>query len=155
MSARDARRDSDRVGDAATRTELRLHDSRTVRVTLLAVGTSSLVIGVVGIFVPVLPTTPFVLLAAGCYARGSERFHRWLTGSRLFGPTIREWELHHSIRYRTKLYAIAMMAASLGASIVFFVEPPWLKAALAAFGVALAVWMYRIPSRDAPDRRAR
>jgi len=149
VSARDS------GGGAEVRTELRLHDSRTVRMTLLAVGTSSLVIGVVGIFVPVLPTTPFVLLAAGCYARASERFHGWLLGSRLFGPTIREWELHRSIRHRTKLYAIAMMAASLGASIVFFVEPVWLKAALAAFGLVLAAWMYRIPSRDAPRRSAR
>jgi uncharacterized membrane protein YbaN (DUF454 family) len=130
----------------------RLHASRTVRVALVAVGTSSLALGVIGIFVPVLPTTPFVLLAAGCYARASTRFHRWLTRNRVFGPMIREWQRHHSIRYRTKLFAIAMMASTLAVSIVFFVELLWLKGLLAAFGLVLAVWMYRIPSRDAPGR---
>ncbi len=55
---------------------------------------------------------------------------------------------HRSIPYRTKLFAIALMAASLSVSIVFFVHPAWLQAALAVFGVGLAVWLYRIPSRD-------
>ena len=136
--------DDARVGDAG----LRLHASRTVRVALVAVGTSSLALGIIGIFVPVLPTTPFVLLAAGCYARASTRFHRWLTRSRVFGPMIREWQRHRSIRYRTKLFAIAMMASTLAVSIVFFVEPLWLKAGLAVFGVALGAWMYRLPSRN-------
>ena len=60
---------------------------------------------------------------------------------------IHEWHAHRSIRYRTKITAIVMMGVTLGASIVFFVDPPWLKAALAAFGVGLAAWMYRLPSR--------
>ena len=146
----DARETNDdaRVGDDG----LRLHASRTVRVALVAVGTSSLALGVIGIFVPVLPTTPFVLLAAGCYARASTRFHRWLTRSRVFGPMIREWQLHRSIRYRTKLFAIAMMASTLAVSIVFFGAPGGLMGLGAAFGLGLAACMNRIPSRDAPGR---
>jgi uncharacterized membrane protein YbaN (DUF454 family) len=61
-----------------------------------------------------------------------------------------EWREHRSIPYGSKLFAIAMMAATLGASIVFFVRPGWLQAALAVFGVLLAAWLYRIPSRDRP-----
>jgi len=141
--------------DAATPDTLaRPQVSRAVRVALVTAGTSSLALGVIGIFVPVLPTTPFVLLAAGCYARASTRLHDRLLRSRTFGPMIREWQCHHSIRYRTKLVAIATMAVSLGISTVFFVEPAWLKAALALLGVTLAVWMYRIPSRDGPGRPA-
>ena len=140
--------------DSDTEPAVRLHASLTLRVLLVAAGTLSLLLGVIGIFTPVLPTTPFVLLAAACYARASTRFYRWLTGNRTFGPMIREWHRHRSIAYRTKLFAIASMAASLGVSIAFFVEPLWLKAALAAFGAALAAWMYRIPSRDAPRRSA-
>ncbi len=99
---------------------------------------------------PVLPTTPFLLLAAACFARSSPRFHAWLLRHRTFGPIVSEWERHRAIPWRTKLWAIALMSATLTASIVFFVKPPWLKAALAVLGVALAVWLYRRPSRDHP-----
>jgi uncharacterized membrane protein YbaN (DUF454 family) len=139
---------------AGTETEIRPHASLALRALLVAVGTLSLLLGVVGAFTPVLPTTPFVLLAAACYARASTRLSGRLAASRTFGPMIREWRRHRSIPYRTKLFAIASMALSLGVSIAFFVEPPWLKAALAAFGAGLAAWMYRIPSRDAPARSA-
>jgi uncharacterized membrane protein YbaN (DUF454 family) len=107
----------------------------------------SLGLGIAGAFLPVLPTTPLVLLAAACFARSYRPFHEWLIAHRLFGPMVREWHEHRSIPYRVKLTAITMMAVSLGASIVFFVEPAWLKATLAAFGVALGAWMYRLPSR--------
>ena len=110
----------------------------------------SLGLGVLGIFLPLLPTTPFVLLAAACYARGSERFHQWLLANRTFGPMVYEWERHRSLPYRTKVTAIVLMSLTMGISIVFFVRPPWLKIVLALFGIGLAIWMYRIPSRDRP-----
>jgi len=65
---------------------------------------------------------------------------------------VREWRLHRAIPYRTKIWAIALMSLTLAASIVFFVKPLWLKGALALLGVALAVWLYRVPSRDRPGR---
>ena len=123
------------------------HGSPVVRAIFFVAGAAALALGIAGIFLPVLPTTPLVLLAAACFARSYRPFHEWLVGHRLFGPMVREWHEHRSIPYRTKLFAIGMMAVTLGASIVFFVEPPWLKAALAAFGVALGAWMYRLPSR--------
>jgi hypothetical protein len=119
-----------------------------VRALYAAAGFVFLALGVLGVFLPLLPTTPFVLLAAACFIRSSRRLHAWLLGTRLFGPLIHEWEQHHSIPYRTKIYAIVLMTATFTASIVFFVRPPWLKAVLAVVCVALAIWMYRIPSRD-------
>ena len=130
-----------------------MHGSRVVRALFLALGTFFVGLGIAGAVLPVLPTTPFLLLAAACYARGSVRFYNWLLNHRMFGPTIVEWRRHRSIPWRTKLVAIAMMAVTLGISIVFFVPGAWLKGALAAFGVLLAAWMYRIPSRDRPRRR--
>jgi uncharacterized membrane protein YbaN (DUF454 family) len=124
------------------------HGSPVVRALFFAAGVVALVLGVVGAFLPVLPTTPFILLAATCFARSYRPFHEWLLGHRLFGPIIDEWHRHRSIPYRTKLLAIATMAVGLGTSIVFFVQPPWLQLALAVGGVGLAVWLYRIPSRD-------
>jgi uncharacterized membrane protein YbaN (DUF454 family) len=126
--------------------------SRLVRAVFLVLGTLFVVLGVIGLVVPVLPTTPFLLLAAACYARGSQRCYDWLLANPTFGPLIREWREHRSIPWRTKITAIALMSATLAASIVFFVEPGWLKAVLATMGVALAMWLASIPSRDRPRR---
>ena len=127
-----------------------LHSSRLVRGLLLAGGGLCIILGAAGLVLPVLPTTPFMLLAAFCFARASPALHRRLVESRHFGPTIGEWQRHRSIPWRTKLLAIALMVASLGISIVFFVRPPVLQILLAGLGVALALWLYRTPSRDRP-----
>ena len=131
-------------------THVHKHHSSTVRVALVLLGSAFVALGVAGIFLPVLPTTPFLLVAAACYARASRRFYNALLNNRWFGPAVLEWQQHRSIRYRTKLISIAMMAVTLSISIVFFVRDPRLQAALAVFGLALAVYMYRIPSRDRP-----
>ncbi len=133
----------------------RLHASPVVRTLLLACGFLAVGLGVAGIFLPVLPTTPFMLLAAACFARSSPRFHRWLLAHRAFGPIVGEWERHRAIPWRAKLWAIGLMSATLAASIVFFVKNPWAQGGLAVMGVALAVWLYRIPSRDRPARGRR
>lgn len=134
--------------------ETAVHPSRAVRVALVLAGTGFVGLGILGAFLPVLPTTPFMLLAAACYARASTRFYNGLLNNRAFGPTIREWRRYRSIPYRTKWTAIGLMAVTLTASIVFAVKDPWLRAALAAFGLLLAVWMARIPSRDRPAGRS-
>jgi uncharacterized membrane protein YbaN (DUF454 family) len=119
-----------------------------VRAVFFVAGVVSLALAVAGVVLPVLPTTPLVLLAAACFARSYRPFHEWLIAHRLFGPMVREWHEHRSIPVRVKLTAISMMVLGLGASIVFFIETPWLKALLAAFGIGLGAWMYRLPSRD-------
>jgi uncharacterized membrane protein YbaN (DUF454 family) len=121
-----------------------------MRGLFLAAGTVALLLGLIGIFLPLLPTTPFVLLAAACYARGSRRFYDWLLAQRTFGPIVHEWQQHRSIPYRTKITAIVLMSLMLATSIVFFVKPVWLKAILAVAGAGLAIWLYRVPSRDRP-----
>lgn len=126
------------------------HANPGVRVAYLVLGCLCVALGVAGAFLPVLPTTPFMLLAAACFARASTRFYNWLLNTRAFGPAILEWRQHHSIPYRIKLIAIAMMAVTLTASILVAVKPGWLQALLAVMGIVLAAWMYRIPSRDAP-----
>ena len=130
---------------------VRKHPSPSVRAALVVAGSGFVVVGLAGIFLPVLPTTPFLLLAAACYARASRRFYNALLNSRLFGPAILEWHKHRAIAWRTKLTAIALMSLTLATSIVFFVEDTWLRVALALFGLILAAWLYRVPSRDAPE----
>ncbi len=132
--------------------ELNVHASPLVRHALIALGTVCVALGVIGALLPVMPSTVFFLAAAACYARASERFYRWLVTHPQIGPTVREWQRHRSIPWRTKLYAIVLMSLTLGSSIVFFVRPLWLQLSLTVFGVGLAIYLYRIPSRDRPAR---
>jgi uncharacterized membrane protein YbaN (DUF454 family) len=88
-------------------------------------GLLCLVLGGIGVVVPLLPTTPFVLLAAACFAKSSPRMHRWLLNSELFGPMLRDWEANRCISYKVKWLALFMMAVVGGISIWFFVPAGW------------------------------
>ena len=75
-------------------------------------GVLSFVVGAVGVFVPLLPTVPFMLLAAFCFARGSDRFHRWLVAHPRFGPAIRDWRAHGAVSRRGKRAAVLAIVAT-------------------------------------------
>ena len=79
-------------------------------------------LAIIGIPLPVLPTTPFVLLSAWFFARSSDKWHAWLLGSELFGPIIRNWENRRCISLRTKIVAIASMAVVGSLSVFFGIE---------------------------------
>jgi hypothetical protein len=148
MAGDDATVRSDEGGRPGAGARVREHRSPLVRGMLVGAGVVCVALGVLGIFLPLLPTTPFMLLAAACFARSSRRFHDWLLANRTFGPLVREWEQHRSIPRRTKLTAIVLMSLTLAASIVLVVEARWLQGLLAAGGAILALWLYRVPSRD-------
>ena len=92
--------------------------SRAVRHLWTLGGLVSFGFGAVGVFVPLLPTVPFMLLAAFCFARGSERFHRWLLAHPRFGPPIRDWRAHGAISRRGKRAAVLAIAATFGLSLL-------------------------------------
>jgi hypothetical protein len=119
--------------------------SRPVRAILVLVGTIALGLGVVGILVPVLPTTPFLLLAAACYARASTRLYVWLLGRPSFGPIIAEWRRSRSLPPGVKTRALVLVVLTFSVSIVM-VDAPLLRVGLAAVGLVLALFLYRIPS---------
>lgn len=103
-------------------------------------GAFFLLLGAVGVILPLLPTTPFVLLAAGCFARSSPRLHRWLLASALFGPVLRDWENKHCVACRVKRFAIGMMVLVGGSSVYLFVPRGWpLLLALGLIGAGCAV----------------
>ncbi len=79
-------------------------------------------VAVLGVFLPLLPTTPFVLLAAACFARSSKKWHRWMLENDTFGPMIRNWEECRCISTRVKLIAILSMILVGGFSVVFGVQ---------------------------------
>ncbi|PXW96670.1 hypothetical protein C7444_106192 [Sphaerotilus hippei] len=120
-----------------------------VRGGWLVLGGVSLVLGFVGLFLPLLPTTPFVLLAAACFSRGSERCERWLLEHPRFGPSIRDWREHRALPLRAKQLAIVMMAVSCVAAALVMTRLRWLPA-LVCLGVAC--WLWRLPTREAIRR---
>lgn len=132
--------------------EVRKHRFLWVRLAFAALGILSLVTGIIGIFVPILPTTPFLLLSTACFARSSHRFYNWLMNHPTFGPMIVEWRSYRSIPWRIKLYAIGTMVLTFGSSILLFIHDGWLQLALTFFGLTMASWLYLIPSRDRPGR---
>ncbi|MBS0496175.1 MAG: YbaN family protein [Proteobacteria bacterium] len=124
-----------------------LHDSPLVRVMYLGAGFLALFLAVLGAVLPVLPTTPFILLAAACFARGSEHFHRKLLENRIAGPIIREWTLYRSIPQRIKRWVYFLMTLSFGSSI-WIVPELWQKVMLVVIGSILAGYVWRIPVRE-------
>ena len=131
----------------ALREEVQESRSPLVKGLLVAVGTMSVGLGVLGILLPVLPTTPFLLLAAACYAHSSERFYVGLLTNRYFGGYIRDWREKRGLTLATKLWIIFVLAATMGASAVFFVPLVSVKILLGVVGTGVSIYVLRLPTK--------
>ena len=123
---------------------------RSVRYALLAIGWLSVLLGVIGIFVPVLPTTPFLLLAAACFVRSSRRFYLWLVNHKHLGPWIRDYLEGNGIPLKGKVYAIGLMWLSIGLS-CYLVPMFWARAFMLTSAVLVTLYILRqktLPARD-------
>ncbi len=125
------------------------HASPLVRLACVGLGFLVLALGLIGIAVPLLPTTPFLLLPAACFARGSVRFHDWILASRA-GPLIRDWQAHGTIPRRARRLGIGLLFLSCGGSILLL-ETAWHWVLLAAIGSGLAFFLWRLPVRESPE----
>jgi len=116
---------------------------------LIAAGTISTVIGILGIIIPILPTTPFLLLAAACYIRSSERFYRWLINNRLLGTYIRNYIEGRGMPLRIKVVTISLLWITIGTSICIATQSLGLRIVLmlVAIGVTLHIIFIR-PKRE-------
>lgn len=104
----------------------------------------SLVLAIIGAILPIMPTVPFVLLAAYASARGSCRLHGYLTQHRHFGPLIHNWEIHRAISRRAKRLATGMM--TLAGILVFLTAPiPWVPYVVCLIMATVAAWLWRRP----------
>jgi uncharacterized membrane protein YbaN (DUF454 family) len=112
-----------------------------IRIVLVVVGLVSLALGAIGIFLPLLPTVPFLLLSAICFANASERLHGWLLSHRVFGPPIQNWNERGAISRRAKWIASISIVASFALAILFGFGPLVLGIqGLSLIGVAIFVW---------------
>ncbi len=112
-------------------------------------GCLALGLGIIGVVTPVLPTTPFVLLAAWCFAKGCPALERWLDRHPRFGPLIRDWRAHRAVPRRAKYCAYGGMLLSLGLLVAGGAQPLVIAGAALGMG-AVALFMLRLPDR-APD----
>ena len=126
--------------------EVRPVGTRGGRAVFLVLGHLCVALGVIGVFLPVMPTTVFLLGAAACYARASAGFYNRLLNNRVFGPIIADWRHYRAMSLRAKTLAIGFVWVGIGASMVV-VEALWLR--LVLFGVAVAVtgFLLRIRTR--------
>lgn len=117
-----------------------------VRQALLALGWGCVALGIAGIFLPVLPTTVFLLIAAWAFSRSSHRFHRWLYEHPRLGGPIRDWHAHRVIPVRAKLLAVTMMTASVTV-LALFVNAHWaLPVGVGVLLAAIAAYILSRPS---------
>jgi uncharacterized protein len=120
---------------------------RVVRALLLVAGTISLALGAVGIFLPILPTTPFLLVAAACYLRSSERMHKWLINNRWFGEYIKNYQAGKGIPIKTKIVALTVLWATILYSTFFIVDEILvIQLVLLVIACGVTVHLIRLPT---------
>ncbi|PKP01028.1 MAG: DUF454 domain-containing protein [Bacteroidetes bacterium HGW-Bacteroidetes-9] len=113
--------------------------SHLVRALLLVLGIIASVLGFAGIFIPLLPTTPFLLLASWCFVRSSDKLNKMLMGNRYLGPYLSNYKAGHGITRRNKVYSLLFLWITL--SVSFFLSPPywWLRLGLLTIGIAITI----------------
>ncbi len=116
-----------------------------MRFILLGFGWIMVAVGIVGIFLPVLPTTPFMILAAALFARSSPRFEQWLLDHPRYGKPLLDWRRQGAISRPAKITSVSLMAVSYG--IVLFAGPPmvWLKLTIGVVLLACAAFVLSRP----------
>lgn len=138
--------------DAAERAVEKLPDPIR-RVVYFSVGAMSVSFGVIGIFIPLWPTTCFLLLAAWCFARSSPRAERWLYENRVFGKYLRDYRERGIISGQVRRNSLAVMWVFIGVSAFLFMERLWVVALLLLIASAVTAHLYALPTEArAPAR---
>jgi uncharacterized membrane protein YbaN (DUF454 family) len=115
-----------------------------LRFSLIVAGTISTGLGILGIFIPLLPTTPFLLLAAACYLRSSERFYHWLLYNKLFGNYIKNYLEGKGIPLKVKVISIALLWLTIIFSAVFIVHSLFFRVILLVIAIGVTIHIFKI-----------
>lgn len=122
-----------------------------LRALLLSCGWVAVALGVVGIFLPVVPTTPFLLLAAACFVRSSRRLYTWLIGHRRLGPYLTYYLDGQGMPYRAKLYTLGLMWSTMAVS-AWLVGNAWVAFFMLISGLCVSIYIARMPARERSRR---
>lgn len=111
---------------------------------LIAAGSICLFLGICGLLLPLLPTTPFLLLAAACFFRSSDRMYRWLIHHRLFGRPIRAYRQFRAVSIRAKIVSLLLLWVCIISSSLFFVTDTWIRVTLVIIAVAVSGYILHL-----------
>lgn len=120
--------------------------SKVKKGTYFIVGSISLIIGIIGLFLPVVPTTPLILLSAWCFFRSSSRFYEWVTSNERFGPTIKNYQEGRGITKATKIKAIIMMWLTISLSAYFYIRNYYIITLLYIISASVTIYLYKLPT---------
>ena len=116
------------------------HEIKKITKVLLFIGGSiCLVLGVIGIVIPILPTTPFLLLTAACYARSSQKFYDWLLNNRILGYFIKNYREGKGMPLRLKIFTLTLLWITILLSVFLFVKHFWIQILLIIIALAVSV----------------
>jgi len=118
-----------------------------LKIVWMIFGHVFLTLGVIGIFLPILPTTPFLLLTVACYSRGSQRLEAWMLNHQKFGPSLREWRSYRVIRIRAKVAATAAIFASMALTFAFADLPQVAKILMPLTLLCVLAFVWSCPSK--------
>ena len=110
-----------------------------IKILLIAAGTILIGISIIGIFIPILPTTPFVLLAAGLYAKSSTKFYSWLINNRVLGKYIKNYREGKGIPLNVKIFAISVLWITIGCSAIFAIDILWVRILLVLIAIGVTI----------------
>ena len=112
----------------------------------LTAGFISMILGFIGMFLPILPTTPFMILAAFCFSKSSERLHKWLLSRPHIGKLIIDWEKHGVIRMKAKVYSTIVIIPLFSYTLIFVNVNNWIKALLVLIALSVLSFIWSRPS---------
>jgi len=131
--------DNAEIEQTFTDSEIKISRNRFLRWVLIITGTFLVGIGILGIFLPLLPTTIFFILAAACYARSSERFYLWLMHNRYFGKYIRDYKMGNGMTITSKIVTILILWITILLSAFFTVEGLYVRILLVLIAVGVTI----------------
>jgi|SRR3990170_2432464 uncharacterized membrane protein YbaN (DUF454 family) len=119
---------------------------KVTRILLMVAGTIFLALGTIGIVLPILPTTPFLLAAAACYYRSSKRMHQWLLNNRWFGEYIRNYKEGRGLPLKTKIIAVTVLWITIAYSAIFVLDILVVQIILLVIAIAVSIHITRLPT---------
>ena len=135
---------------SATISNVITHRSRAIRICLIITGSFFVGVGTLGIVLPLLPTTPFLVLAAICFSRSSERFHNWLLNNKWFGSYIKNYREGKGISLRQKVVVLSLLIFTIGYSCIFLLNHIAVRVILLLVAVGISIHILRIPTLRSP-----
>lgn len=129
--------------------EIFIHRNPVLRWVFLIGGFVLLGIGILGMFLPLLPTTIFFILAAWCFARSSERFHRWLHNNRIFGRYLSNYRTKGGMTIGSKIFSIAFLLAGISVSVLFLTDNLYIRILLGAIAAGVTWHLVAIKTIEA------